>query len=223
MEVINQHIDNLYNVFSEYTIQGKLRERSCYCCVIDEEIRQLLSKPLKELTKKDISHFMTSAITTFGDLEDYKHFLPRILELMINNDNVLDDFLTYEKLNYSKWQKWEAKEILPIKFYFKALLIDALEKNKESIDDCVLLNLKYNDFEMLSEILLNTNSEKFIKNIIENTLCTNAFPLDKRLTELFSDKKILDKIEVLFFEENDIIEANRISIAYSILENEKNI
>lgn len=218
MEALNIQTDILYDVFSSYAVENSLRDRSCDCCITDIEIKALLSKPLRQLNKDDIYHFMTSAMTTYGDVNDYKHFLPRILELMANNHNVIIDFMIFEKLRHSHWLNWKGKEILAIKSCFKVLLIDALDENKGSIYDYILLNLEYNDFNEVLEIVLNTNSKRFLKSIIENILYTNSFLLDKRLNRLFSNKNILDKIENLFFKETDENEANRISIAYSILE-----
>lgn len=99
MEIKNS-IENLYKTFSKYTILGNLRDRSCDCCVTNEEIKSLMSIQLKDLSEDKIGKYMRSAITTFGDENDYKHFLPRILELLINNSDILDDFLTFEKLHY---------------------------------------------------------------------------------------------------------------------------
>ena len=39
---------------------------------------QLTSAPLKELTGEEIGPYSGYAITTVGDADDYRHFLPRI-------------------------------------------------------------------------------------------------------------------------------------------------
>jgi hypothetical protein len=99
---LNIATKNLYDVFKKYTIEGNLRDRSCDCCVTDTEIKELLSKDLRTLTEDEIGHFMRSGITTYGEIADYKHFLPRILELMqFDGSNIADDFTTFEKLNYA--------------------------------------------------------------------------------------------------------------------------
>lgn len=72
---------SVYKIFQSYTITGSLRARSCDCCVSDKEIKDLLSKPLKEVSEDEIGHFMRPAMTTFGAIEDYKHFLPRIFRI----------------------------------------------------------------------------------------------------------------------------------------------
>lgn len=224
---LEETINNLYTVFSQYIVEGNLRVRSCDCCVSDNEIRLLLSKPLKELTAEDIYHFMTSAVTTYGAVKDYKHFLPRILELMIYQNDVVDDFFIYEKLNYCQWLSWNIEEVKAIKLFFENLLIDALSKDSDNVNDfiyinhCISLNLKYNDFERLSKILLKTDSKIFIKSVIYTIVDDYYEKVDVRLTNLYSSEKILKKIEELFFETKDKYRASKISIAYSILENER--
>ncbi|NQX84836.1 MAG: hypothetical protein HRT67_02845 [Flavobacteriaceae bacterium] len=215
---LKESIDNLYAAFSTYTIEGNLRDRCCNCCVSDEEIKQLLSKPLKEISEDDIYHFMTSATTTFGDVNDYKHFLPRILELMKDSENILDDFLTFEKLNYNNWKKWDIHEIKALINYFETSLINALDRDLESINDFILLNLEYNEFDKLSNILTKSNSKNFIREIIEGEINGYFHKVDDQLLKLYSSKEILTKIENLFFETKDKDLANRISIAYSLLE-----
>ena len=96
---------------------------------------------MRELNSEDLNYFMASAITTYGNVEDYKHFLPRILELMVDNLDMADDFLTYEKLNYSKWSKWNVEEIIALKSFFEVLLINTLDKGFEVIDDFYFIKL----------------------------------------------------------------------------------
>ncbi len=212
-------IDNIYIAFSNYTIQGDLRDRSCECCVSDKEIKLLLSKPLRELNSEDLKYFMVSAITTCGNVEDYKHFLPRILELMINNSDMADDFLTYEKLNYSEWSKWNIEEIVALKSFFEALLINTLDKGFEVTDDFILLNLIYNDYERLTEMLVNSDSKILLQKIVDDVFNECYWKVDEKLLNIYADKKIIKKVEQLYFKTKDKVELNKIAITFSVLEN----
>lgn len=215
--------ENLYSVFKSYVIKEGLRERACDCCVTNEEIKLLLSKPLKELSYNEIGPFFRSAISTFGYVEDFKHFLPRILELMQDpNCYVLGDFLTFEKLNYSEWKNWNIDEIEAIKTYLQELLIDALNNNLDTVEDYIELNLKYINFNKLCKILANTNSKKLIDSIVEATLNSHYYKVDDRLFNFFSSQTILDKLENEFFKEKDKAYTSRISIAHNILETHQN-
>lgn len=61
---------------------------SCPCCRGPEKVRPLYDRPLRQLMPEDLHFYAFCAMTTMGDVEDFRHFLPRIFELL--ND---DDFL----------------------------------------------------------------------------------------------------------------------------------
>ncbi|WP_353777023.1 hypothetical protein [Winogradskyella sp. 3972H.M.0a.05] len=217
----NQELDtinNLYKVFSPYTVIGDLSDRSCPCCIDRLDRKALFSKPLRELSEDDLGFYMRKAITTLGSVNDYKHFLPRILELVALSSEVKDDFIDFEKLNYGNWLSWKEEEVFAIKLFFTTLLKNALETNSKNMDDYILLNLIYNE-DSLSETLLESDSERLIQNIIDYALNIGNNRIDERLANIYSDRRILDKIEHLFLNAKNKDEANRISIAYSILEN----
>jgi len=213
----------LYDVFSIYNIKGNLRGRSCECCVSDEEIRLLLSKPLGQLTENELGHFMRSAVSTFGDVEDYKHFLPRILELLYYpNEYFLEDFLIFEKLNYSEWETWSSKEIEAIENYFEALLIKIIDDSTYDIDriiDTINLVFKYTSIDNLISILEKSNFSKLINFIVDSTLNGIDKSLHENLKIWFRSIEVLKKIEKTFFQVEDKDLAARISIVYTILEN----
>jgi len=54
------------------------------------------------------------ALTTWGEVTDLKHFLPRILELLAQldatQDWAIDGELIASKLRYADWRKWPADE-----------------------------------------------------------------------------------------------------------------
>ncbi len=220
-----QVIDQLYTTFEKYTILSDLRGRSCECCVSDEEIRLLLSKRLKDLDDDDIGHFLRSAITTYGDLNDFKHFLPRILELMKNPDSeVFGDFLTFEKLNYSDWKTWNKNEVIVIENFFVALWIEIISKEDSSfgtIKKGLLLMINYVGIDKALFIWENSNSKKAMIYIVESSI--NGFEIKlkdedwDKLSKWLSNERLLKKIEDLFFETKNKSEANRISIAYTLL------
>lgn len=55
----------------------------CPCCIEKKNIGALLSKPLRDLTPGDLTHYAASAFLTVGETADYLYFLPRILEILI--------------------------------------------------------------------------------------------------------------------------------------------
>ncbi|MBX3246062.1 MAG: hypothetical protein KF901_02645 [Myxococcales bacterium] len=68
-----------YDVFARYPRRHAMH--ACPCCVNDDDRRALTHAPLRELTDRQLARFAFKAMTTWGELDDYRHFLPRILEL----------------------------------------------------------------------------------------------------------------------------------------------
>jgi hypothetical protein len=101
-------IQNLYEQFSNYPLRRDIE--GCPCCVHEVDKQQLSSKVLTKLTADDLSHYVFKAMTTWGDTNDFKHFLPRIFELQVLDYNSFDAFLLFDKLSYAKWKTWGIKE-----------------------------------------------------------------------------------------------------------------
>ena len=217
-------IKKLYQVFSCYTIVDNLRVRSCECCVTNEEIQQLLSKPLQDLNEEDVYPFMTSAITTFGSVDDYKHFLPRIFELIAYSD-LLDDFDVYERLNYANWKSWKEEEVLIIETFFYEFLMVTLRTQTilfSRLTDVINVCARYLGINIVLKEIENYMSDTFLNFVVDYKLEAVYILLDNE--HLFAFNKwlkkpfVLSKLEELFLRTKDKVEASRISIVYTILE-----
>ncbi|PKV48094.1 hypothetical protein ATE84_0082 [Aquimarina sp. MAR_2010_214] len=229
---LDKAIDNLYNVFSKYHLDViKLRDHSCPCCVTDEEIREIVMKPLKQLSENELGHFSRSAISTFGTIEDYKHFLPRILELMqYPKSDFLFDFTYFEKLNYSEWETWPIEEQNAIEDYFTVLwysIINDKNTTDYQIDGVLDIILKYGYLDMALSEWSKSETLKSTLFIVEGVLNGFNFKLsDKKynkVSEWLSSEIVLSKVEDIFFKTENAALANRIVIAHTILENKYTI
>jgi len=226
MNTLESATEKLYEVFRKYPLKVGLRDRSCPCCVSDDEIRDLTSKPLRGLSINEIGHFVRSAVTTFGDIDDLKHFLPRILELFQDESyDLVDDFLTFEKLNYTEWQAWEAIEIEAIEEYFLSLWESVVMDEKCSnsqLENVLVLASKYVCIKKALEIWNSRCSKRSVELIVEHILDGSNFGLSEFDQDTFwkwaSSQTVLEKIEELFFETKDELEASRISVAYTLVE-----
>lgn len=225
---LEKSIEYLYEVFSSYKVSGNLRGRSCECCVTDEDIRRLLSKSLQELEVNDIYKFTCKAVTTFGDEQDYKHFLPRILELVAKSDDLfINDFLTFEKLNYLEWETWNNKEIIAVDLFFYYQFENSLKKKSMSIEYfnySLELICKYKSIDTVIKTWEENFSILSVKFIINYVLLGSIIDLSQNqkeiLEEWFHSEYILDQLSQQFFNEyvNEEFK-ERISIVYTILEN----
>lgn len=229
MKNLREATNLLYKVFSKYTIAGNLRERSCKCCVTDEEIKELLSVPLQQLTEDELGHFTRSALTTFGSIEDYKHFLPRILELLADTRGlILFDFLTFEKLNYSNWRKWEQQEVGAVEDYFialwrvfinsKAILCNKLSRDFE-------LMIRYIGIQKTLDIWGESENKSATIYLVDTLLYGLPFKLEAKDADIFTkwcfSPLVKNKLEKFYFQLDEEELAAKVSIAYTLLDNKQ--
>lgn len=106
-----QSLENLYSVFSVYPLRPVVE--GCPHCVGEKAEAHLHRAPLRELTAEDLESFASKAMTTWGDSVDYRHFLPRIVELSLAEPpcSGLEPWLIGSKLTYANWSQWPRQEI----------------------------------------------------------------------------------------------------------------
>ncbi len=107
-EELKISIESLYSTFSRYLFRSNME--SCPCCVSDNDKKKLNTKQLRELTEEDLSKYAFKAMTTWGDTDDFKHFLPRIFELLSTTEFIVDTFVVLGKLNHGEWKTWSPVE-----------------------------------------------------------------------------------------------------------------
>ena len=81
-ERLKNSIEALYETFQRYLSNSNMNGSPVYGH-LNEWNKELFSKPLRELDEDDLSRFAAKAITTWGNTNDYKHFLPRIFEAIL--------------------------------------------------------------------------------------------------------------------------------------------
>lgn len=85
MLALHQAIDAFYGAFCDVAVPRHIE--GCPCCIEDKRIPHLLSTPLRDLSADDLDSYASSALLTVGDVSDYLHFLPRIMEISILDEN----------------------------------------------------------------------------------------------------------------------------------------
>lgn len=129
MAALSQAIEELYLVFGSYRV-GK-HVTGCPCCTSPEEEKQLVARPLRSLTGDDLGSYAMSALYTWGSESDFKHFLPRILQLLVQGAIWVDVQSVYAKLPYTRWDQWPAPEQSAIQRFTLAWFADLLGRSSQ--------------------------------------------------------------------------------------------
>lgn len=113
-------IENLYEAFRPYRLGTAID--GCDHCVSASMSRELLATPLRQLTAQQLSEYSLRAMTTWGTEDNFKHFLPRLLELAVIDPLEMDWLETlFGKLEMAKWQEWPASERRALENYLSYL------------------------------------------------------------------------------------------------------
>ena len=227
-------IENLYETFGGYSTQGI---HYCKCgCIDEKDVEKLASKTLRELEQEDLISYHGSALYTWGEVEHYKHFLPRICELISKYRDfsyvTLDEL--FAKLEYAEWTKWPENEQQALREYVVADWIDFSNKNQSEINLQILE--VYGKFIGIKEVLKLwdiSNSEEGIRNfvyffywhgsqILSKGVHISETKYEIKFRERIQAEGLISKLENLFFKTEDINPdyADKISVVLQMLEQE---
>jgi hypothetical protein len=127
-------IAGLYRVFEKYPLRSDTDACDCRGCGHDE--KRLHRKPLTELTREDLDTYAMDALYTWGTGDDFKHFIPRIFELLAGASRdcfaLATPSLILAKLSYSawcstNWRSWPEDEQQAIENFLHTAWDAALE------------------------------------------------------------------------------------------------
>jgi hypothetical protein len=99
----------VYEAFASYARPKDFP--ACQCCLSDEEKKLLLRRQLMELGADELSSYAADVFLTVGSAADFKYFLPRILELSVNEkfDWPVPE-VVLGKLRLANWDHWPESE-----------------------------------------------------------------------------------------------------------------
>ncbi|MBK9636781.1 MAG: hypothetical protein IPO63_02845 [Bacteroidetes bacterium] len=207
---------------------------------LDSWNKQLRSKQLRELTDEDLSRFAGKVIMTWGDENDYRFYLPRILELTAELKTPYDIWTLYSRLEDANWKTWDIKEQTTINGFTLELWNNLLNDNSEKAEWVfkdyfhAIANF-YPDFSKILIVWETNHNFASIKhftnyifeerqNLFDNdfidSIEKNTKNIQQFKTWLTSDK-IIRKIETAFYDNEKSEIAERLSWVEQILTNEK--
>ena len=117
---LSKALEGLYAAFAPYPEPIKL-EGSSYENVTGMA-RSLKAAPLRLLSDDQIGPYAGSALLTVGSVADYKHYLPRIVELGVRGSEHMGAAapIIAERLKRAAWRTWPEREQLSLKAAFRA-------------------------------------------------------------------------------------------------------
>jgi len=232
-------IEKLYDTFAKYQGLSKLEGSPLYRDLGTWK-KELRSKKLRELTDEDLSRFAGKIILTWGDENDYRCYLPRILELTAELKTPYDIWTLYSRLEDANWKTWAIEEQTAINNFTLELWNNLLNDNSEIaesefIDYFHTIANFYPDFSQVLKVWETNDSFAAVKHltnyIIEKQqylfdnkyiyyIVVNIKHIEQFTTWLTSDK-IIEKIEKAFYDNEKNEFAKQLSLVEQILSNEK--
>ena len=135
---IQEAIRQLYRVFAPYPYRRAMEDDP-----VAGRFPRLDRVPLISMTWDDFGEYPIKAIATWGNVDDFRHFLPRWLELC-NAPILLGQRLVFSKLAYARWRTWPAQQQHAIRVFTLALWrrkILVAEHGLRDDADCLLQTL----------------------------------------------------------------------------------
>jgi hypothetical protein len=119
-------VDELYAVFG--LLRRPARVEGCPHCVGPDEDRRLLDRPLRSLPPEDLARYAAKALNTWGGVEEFRYFVPRLLECAAADAfGYPDPEIVFGKLVSAEWTTWAADERAAVEAFLKAWWAEALE------------------------------------------------------------------------------------------------
>ncbi|WP_444931132.1 hypothetical protein ACJJIF_04925 [Microbulbifer sp. SSSA002] len=128
-------IENAYDTFARYSQLAHIE--GCPCCVSEADNKILTSVPLHEISSEKLEKYSRKAMTTWGGVEDFKHFLPRMLELIATNAKAMDCETIAGKLVYADWQLWPEPERNAVNLFLNQWWQSERRKDAHSAMSCL--------------------------------------------------------------------------------------
>jgi len=229
-------ISDIYEVFGQYQLTEKMHKCPCGC-IPDEEEPKVYAKPLRELTDDDLHFYSSKAMTTWGDLEHFKHFLPRLFEIYYesNRTSFIDLWEIHCKLDYAEWKTWHEREVNAIANFVKTDWLDFINHTDHEpyLSSFENHNL-YLDFDELLNEWKFTKHKLALKNfvnffyiegnqIIYGSKKVEVNKKDRRLEllNLTKRKELPQQLEKAFFsnEKTHPEYAEKVSVVLQMIEN----
>ena len=131
-EELRRVVDEAYAMFAPYTIGSALIVCHCPVCMTEEDERELVRTPLREIPAALLAEYTNSAHPWDNQVaRELRYFLPRYFELIGANDAPcsMGTEICLRRLRDAKWREaWPPAQADLIDRYFDALVRGTLER-----------------------------------------------------------------------------------------------
>ncbi|HEX8660002.1 MAG TPA: hypothetical protein VF690_20835 [Hymenobacter sp.] len=187
---------------------------------------------MRELTEDDLGLYAGKAMTTWGTVDDFKHFLPRLFELTAAFRAPYEEYVVLNKLDYGRWRTWPPAEIAAVERYLLALWDIVLVSEVWHFHDYFeALAGIYPHFEALLErweastdpkvwALLGEEVYYYQQALLQDKYFHGflvSLPLSQRFRRWVSSQTVRDKL-LEAFSQSSGDEAEKLGIAYDVLD-----
>ena len=162
---LQQAIGLLYQTFSRYPLN--LRMGACPCCVHSLDKRLLFRTGLQG-SAQDLARYASEALFTWGDADDFRHFLPRLFELQVSATPIpIDNYHLFGKLPYARWRTWPDEEQRAIEIFLMAWgrYLLAMYPAKEISDYLCVLAVTMGDLAPFLDVWRATEAIPALRNL----------------------------------------------------------
>jgi len=223
---LNDAMEGVRVAFARYrldTLEG------CPCCTNPKDAIPL-RRPLSELSAQQLDHYASKALTTWGTVDEYRYFLPRIMELALTEEgrswHGLEFWIIASKIHRGDWHKWPADERAAIEEYFTAVLICAftLDDNPVGFGYTDSALDAFDELKLDPVPTLNAATEGFPQPALEHLVDTaeSALSRDKVDESLWVtwlvSKAFSDRLEAAIFSEDPHENPQRLSYLHTMVE-----
>lgn len=112
-------IERLYEAFGRYP-RPRGESYSAYSGVTAADAAAIRERPLRERLGRDLAKYAMRAIVTWGDADELRYYLPRLLELLITERGWADKPTVMLNLATAGWRSWPASEQEAIEAFVRA-------------------------------------------------------------------------------------------------------
>lgn len=131
---LERALNRCYEVFSVYPRPTVLHASPLRDAA--QILKDLTSAPLRELSGEMVGPYAGYALTTVGDVVDYKHFLPRILEQAVYEPVWMgtEPAIIANRLEMAEWLGWPRSEQEAIREVFAEAWRQSVDEHPDDAD-----------------------------------------------------------------------------------------